>query len=114
MDPTLFATFKDADAAERAFNALLDFGVQPEDLSLLVNEYAQGGPPAGPTLDEIEATSDLDGVYDPSIANGLGGIGLGEIRLEDEGSHRFESQIGGGISTSTRNDSADSIDQMDD
>lgn len=114
MDPTLFASFRDANAAERAFNALLDLGVQPEDLSLLVNDYANGGPPAGPSVDEIDATNDLDGVYDPAIANGLSNFAVGEARREDEGSFRYESQVGGGISTSTRDDSADSIDQMDD
>jgi hypothetical protein len=100
MDPTYVASFDDAGAAERAFVSLLDQGVLPEDLSLIVNEYS--GSPAGA------------GDYDLPAVNSLEGFAPGEGGVEEEGSFVHESQVGGGISTSSPDDAADSIDQLDD
>lgn len=100
MDPTLYASFKDPDSAERAFNALMDLGVQPEDLSLIINENAPGGPPPGD--------------YDPAIVTGLDNLVAAESGIEDEGSYTHESRIGGGISTSADDDAVASPDEMDD
>jgi hypothetical protein len=108
MDPTLFASFEDADAAERAFTALLDMGVQPEDLSLVVNTYAPGGPPLR------DQNGDMLAQYDPPVANGLDHMTVGYPREEDEGSDTLESRVGGGISTSTPDDAADRVNEMDD
>src|SRR5688500_5835502 len=105
MDPTLFASYRDPDAAERAFNALLDAGVQPEDLSLLVNNFAEGGP---------TTSSDLTGTYDPAVGSALVDMTVGEAHIETEGSFVHESQIGGGINTSTREDSVSGVEEMDD
>lgn len=40
MSTTLYASFADAEAAERAAGALLDYGVRPEDLSLVSRQPA--------------------------------------------------------------------------
>lgn len=100
MDPTLIASFNDPDSAESAFNALMDLGVQPEDLSLILNGDARGGPPPGE--------------YDPAIVTGLDNLNLGETQAEEEGSYVHESRVGGGISTSGIDDSVASLDEMED
>lgn len=47
MATTLYATFSDIDSAERAAGALLDYGVRPEDLSLVRKEDGEPATPLG-------------------------------------------------------------------
>lgn len=107
MDPTLFATFENASDGERAFASLLDLGIQPEDLSLVVHRFSAGGPAV------ITDGDELLGRYEPPTSAGLD-LTAGYQRKEEEGSYLYESSIGGGISTSEPNDAADKVDEMDD
>jgi hypothetical protein len=106
MDPTLFAAFCNPGSGERAFSDLLDIGVQPEDLSLVISSKANGG--------QAIETSDRAVVYDAGSVNGLNNFVAGHQRIENEGSFVHESSIGGGISTSSRNDSVSGVEEMDD
>lgn len=98
--------------------ALLDEGVKPEDLSVVVDEsYAArisgAGNGSAPRLE-----SDL--VTDPSSTEDLTFASTGELEMErsyEAADNRegilYESEIGGGISTASFDDSVSGIDEMD-
>ena len=99
MQPTVYASFTDAELAERTVGALLEQGVSADDLSLIVYSNGQGQDPehAVQMVDSGEAGAPM----------------LGQERDQREGSFLYESQVGGGIETSERNDSVSSVDEMD-
>lgn len=66
MATTLYATFSDIDSAERAAGALLDYGVRPENLSLVKKHYATG---TGPTDQESAVYSADARTYDNLAAD---------------------------------------------
>jgi hypothetical protein len=100
--------------------ALLDEGVRPEDLSVVVEEGfssrvsngdAMGGPP------RLEA----DLIAKPTGREEMDYASTGEIEMdrsyEAANNQRgviYESEIGGGISTASPDDSVSSIEEMDD
>jgi hypothetical protein len=99
MQPTVYASFTNAELAERTVGALLEQGVSADDLSLIVYSNGQGQDPehAVQMIDSGEAGAPV----------------LGQQRDQREGSYLYESQVGGGIETSERNDSVSSVDEMD-
>jgi hypothetical protein len=101
MQPTVYASFQDPVTAEELVGALLDEGVSPEDISLIAHSRHSSrfrqAPEALEVVDAGETKEEM----------------IGNPRLEKEGSFRYESSVGGGISTSSREDSVSSVDEMD-
>ena len=99
--------------------ALLEEGVKPEDLSVVVDEAVAGrmagnGNGAGPRL-ESDLVAGRSGKDDLTFAS------TGEIEMErsyEAANNRegvlYESEIGGGISTASFDDSVSGIEEMDD
>lgn len=56
---TLYATFNDVDSAERAAGALLDYGVRPDDLSL-IRKHSGTAPSPPPGVDPEPIGTDAD------------------------------------------------------
>jgi hypothetical protein len=101
MLPTVFASFTNGEVAERLVGSLLQSGVAPEDMSLIVkNNHAS-------LKDSNEALVMVDSGDSETI-------GYGHTGFQTEGSYIHESRIGGGISTSTADDDVSGVEEMDD
>jgi hypothetical protein len=101
MLPTVFASFKNGEVAERLVGALLEAGVAPEDMSLVVkNENAS-------LKDSNEALLIVD-------SGDAETINYGHTGIQTEGSYIHESRVGGGISTSSADDDVSGVEEMDD
>lgn len=104
MQQTFYASFPDEEHAEIAIGGLLDAGIAAEDLSAVIYRNNAADVP----LQDSGA--------------GLSLVGSGETAIDfatpqaeqKEGSYRYESQIGGGISTSNPDDAVSGIEEMDD
>ncbi|MCW5935687.1 MAG: hypothetical protein KIT11_00065 [Fimbriimonadaceae bacterium] len=100
MPRTIFAAYQDPAVAEHVFAELLNLGVPSEDLSLVLP--GEEGT-ANKAVAEIEADED----HPEELRTTVG-------RLQAEGLPGLvESRIGGGIATSTWDDSVSSLDEMD-
>lgn len=110
----VIARFDRKTDAEGAFSALLAAGVAASDLSLIIHAKAEG-PLRQIELSNGELSSAPDaGFVDPAAeANFIGG-GMGLPRLSAEGSMVFESKVGAGISTSSPDDDASTVAELDD
>lgn len=106
MQPTVFASFQDGEQAERIVGALLDAGVAPEDISLVV--ATKNGLGGGAQLSESMA-----GMAVVHATEG-GSPQFGHVAEQTDGSYIYESPIGGGISTSTGDDAVSGVEEMDD
>jgi len=99
--------------------ALLEEGVKPEDLSVVVDESVSGRVAGNGNGSAPRLESDL--VIDPSRAGDLTFASTGELEMErayEAADNRegilYESEIGGGISTASFDDSVSGIEEMDD
>jgi hypothetical protein len=106
MQAIVYASFKDGERAEMAVGGLLDAGVAAEDISAVVNRKEIRESDGG----EVRETAEGLAMVDSGETGELGGAS----RVQREGSMRFESHIGGGIATSTREDSVSGVEEMDD
>jgi hypothetical protein len=108
MQPTVFASFTDPAIAERMVGALLEAGVAPEDISVVVKgedrAFFEGG--AGELGESGEGLALVDASESHTSL-------FGSPRVETEGSYTYESRIGGGISTSSSEDSVSGVEEMD-
>ena len=99
--------------------ALLDEGVKPEDLSVVVDEsYAERVSAEDSRAAPPRLESDL--VIDPPRGDALTFASTGDIEMErsyESADNRngilYESEIGGGISTASFDDSVSGIEEMD-
>lgn len=106
MQPTVFASYQDPSRAEVVVGALLEAGVAPEDLSLLVHD-PEGSP---------QVRNELAPTLRPLLLVDAGQPSTKMIGYEDKetfGSDVFEAPAGGGIDTSNSDDAIDTIDQSD-
>jgi hypothetical protein len=105
MQPTVFGSFSRADLAETLLGALIEAGAAPEDLSLVVR---RNGVPSTDKLEELTSGNELieSGEGEPAF--------YGHAAIQTEGSDIYESEIGGGIGTSTPDDDVSSVEEMDD
>lgn len=108
MLPTVFASFDNPEVAQRLLGALLEAGIAPEDLSLVIKEGDNLRIDEAEQFEESGAGMAMvdSGEAAPQMIGNPGG--------QTEGSYTFESQVGGGISTSTRDDSVSGVEEMDD
>jgi len=106
MQPTVFGSYSRKEAAESLLGALLEAGVAPEDLSVVVR--ADGQVKRGDNLEE--GVTGLM-MVDSGQTNALM---YGHVAIQSEGSEIYESRVGGGISTSTPDDDVSSVEEMDD
>lgn len=119
---TYFACFGSREETLEAAGALLQEGVQPEDLTVVVDESERlDGRPAFAAVDDslilendllIERTVDESSIdyartTDPALEPAVDLVAEDRLPLH-------ESIIGGGISTATPDDSVSSVDEMDD
>jgi hypothetical protein len=109
MQPTVFGSIESPDVAERLVGALLEAGVAPEDLSVVIKQRGSQSVEGGlPHLEESGAGMAM-------VDSGEGEPGLyGNPRIQAEGSFTYESRVGGGISTSNADDDVSGVDEMDD
>jgi hypothetical protein len=127
MQPTYYAAFLDAEKAETALTALRERGIASEDLSLLANSSYINRREEAHLLSREEHLDEATDVHRTGISDahigataspqaepGFGGFGTEEPEGMGEGSYDLESRIGGGISTSTRDDSVSGVEEMDD
>ena len=98
--------------------ALLEEGVKPEDLSVVVDEVIAGRVAGNGNGSTPRLESDL--VTDPSRTEDLTFASTGELEMErsyEAADNRegilYESEIGGGISTASFDDSVSGIEEMD-
>jgi len=111
---TFYATFQDPSRARLAVMALIDQGVPTDDISLVAkgNGIAFG---KAPNWDQAADTPMADTSFfvkapdDPIIDRLVPEGNMSEIKYA-----ATESPVGGGIDTSTLDDSIDSVDQSDD
>ncbi|HVL38112.1 MAG TPA: hypothetical protein VM328_01855 [Fimbriimonadaceae bacterium] len=101
MQPTLYATFDALGPAQAALATLLRRGVQPEDVSLICRRPTNGSR-------EPQLLDDLEGI--DTAPEGESGF---RPPIESEGSYVYEGRRGGGIATSTRDDSVSGVEEMD-
>lgn len=102
MQPTFYASFTNGEAAERTVGALLEIGVAPDDISLVVKQATRPG-------------ADVELVPEPLMVDaGEGGTYGDRTGRQTEGSFSRESQVGGGIGTSSPDDDVSGIEEMDD
>lgn len=110
----IIAKFDHKTDAEEAFAALLAGGVAPSDMSLVVPVEIEG------PLRQIDLSNGhlMDapdaGFIDPAGEAGFIGRGMGSPRISAEGSMVLESEVGGGISTSTPADDVSYVEELDD
>ncbi len=110
----VIAKFNHKTSAEEAFAALLAGGVGSSDLSLVVHARADG------PLRQIDLSNGhiMDapdaGFIDPAGEAGYIGRGRGLPRISAEGSLVLESDVGGGISTSSPDDDVSMVEELDD
>jgi hypothetical protein len=111
MGTTIYATFQDSDAAERAAGALLDYGVRPEDVSLVRRRGDDAGiesPADAAAMEDRAAQSaaSTDG-YKPgaSRANDERYDNLGSLNREEDD---YDSELAAksGITPTTAADAA--------
>lgn len=118
---TYLVSFLDAEGALGLASALLDEGVQPEDMSVVMAEsWAERLTDAGPLsvqrpLPGEDLVADLDGDGDEDYAS-TGDPGMDRSYDVNRGrpAPLYESEIGGGVSTSDPNDEVSAIEEMDD
>lgn len=99
--------------------ALLEEGVKPEDLSVVVDESVASRVAGAGNGSAPRVESDL--VIDPSRQSDIRFASTGELEMErayEAADNRegliYESEIGGGISTASFDDSVSGIEEMDD
>ena len=108
MQPTLFASFQSGEQAETLVGALLEAGVPPEDISVVVAEDGSANEIGEPHLAENPIGKIM-------ADSGEGGATLFGHRAEQtSGSYVYESPVGGGISTDSPDDDVSGIEDMDD
>src|SRR5579862_548995 len=105
MQPTVFGSFSRAASAETLLGALIGAGAAPEDLSVVIR---RNGIPLSDKFEEFTSGREMieSGIEDPPL--------YGHAAIQAEGSDIYESEIGGGISTSTPDDDVSSVEEMDD
>lgn len=116
---TYFLTTEQGDQALELAGALLDVGVLPEGLSLILDEsYAERVTEIGPIRQSARLEKDL--VVDRSNRD-LSYATTGNPEMErsskaplDDPKPLYESEVGGGISTASPNDDVSGIEEMDD
>jgi len=109
MQPTVFASFDNGQQAEVLVGALLEAGIAPEDISVIIagrdDMAVEGG---APHLEESHAGAAM-------VDSGESAATLyGHAAEQTAGSYIYESPIGGGISTSSPDDEVSGVEEMDD
>jgi len=106
---TFIAAYQNVSSARRALQSLLGDGISPDDISMVC--HAEVTELNGDGVGKLEDASFMIGRDDDPIDNPA-------ARMDDTDPNRIryvqESNIGGGISTATIDDSADNVEQMDD
>lgn len=109
MLPTVFGSYTDAERAKILVGALLEAGVAPEDMSVVIHTNGSPAIEDGPRhLEESEAGMAMVDSGEAQVPQ------FGHERIQTEGSYIYESKIGGGISTDTPDDSVSGVQDMDD
>ncbi len=102
MQPTMFGSYSRKEAAEMLLGALLEAGVAPEDMSIVVR--MEGNSDGAEVEAQGKMMVDTGQTHAPMY---------GHVARETEGSQVYESRIGGGISTSSPDDDVSSVEEMD-